>query len=175
MRRTHLPRPATEEDLDKVVEIETKSIKPPWKKEEFFAELGKSHSHFWVLTDEKTDQEVIGYLVFHFPAEQAHLITYAIDPSFRRMGWGKVLLRQMISFVMRKGGASIILEVRKGNTSAVQLYQSLGFVVIRTLPRFYPDGEDGFVMLYNTEQKKLMGDPDQDFDSDDGDGKKNLI
>lgn len=173
MRQTHIPRPATDDDLEKVTQIEAKSIVPPWKKEEFAAELGKPHAHFWVLTDEETDQNIIGYIVFHFPAEQAHLITYAIDPDFRRKGWGKILLRQMISFVMRKGGESLILEVRKGNTAAVQLYQGLGFVVIRTLPKFYPDGEDAFVMLYKTEQKRLMGDPD--FDSDDGDGKTNFI
>jgi len=173
MRLTHIPRPATEDDLEKVAEIEAKSILPPWKTEAFAAELKKSHSHFWVLTDEETDQNIIGYLVFHFPAEQAHLLTYAIDPHHRRQGWGKILLRQMISFVIRNGGQSLILEVRKGNTAAVQLYQSLGFVVIRTLPRFYPDGEDGFVMLYSTEQKKLTGDPD--FDSDDGNGTKNFI
>src|SRR5690606_35979913 len=115
-------------------------------------------------TDNETDEKVLAYCVFSFPAEQAHLVTFAIAPDARRKGMATYLLRQLIAFVMRKKGESVILEVRKGNEAAVNLYQKLGFLVIRTLPRFYPDGEDAFVMIYKTEQNKLNGDPDVDFD-----------
>jgi ribosomal-protein-alanine N-acetyltransferase len=168
------PRPATEADLPQVAQIEGQSIRPPWAVDAFRAELDKPHSKFWVVTDNETDEKVYAYAVFSYPAEQAHIVTFAVHPDFRRRGMAIYLLRQIISFVMREGGESVILEVRKGNGAAVALYQKLGFMVIRTLPAYYPDKEDGFVMIYKTEREKLSGDPDVDFDLEPSDGKKNF-
>ncbi len=170
------PRPATEEDLDQVVAIERASIVPPWTRAAFAAELTKPSGKFWVLTDDETDKKVMAYAVFSFPAEQAHLVTFAVHPEERRKGLGLYLLRRLIQYVMRKQGDSIVLEVRKSNTAAVQLYQGLGFIVIHTIPKFYPDGEDAFSMIYKTERDRLTGDVEVDFDSDsdnnDGGGKQ---
>jgi ribosomal-protein-alanine N-acetyltransferase len=163
------PRPATEEDLDQVTEIERRSIVPPWTRAAFAAELGKTSGRFWVLTDDATDQTVVSYAVFSFPAAQAHLVTFAVHPDFRRRGIGEYMLRRLIHYVMRKGGDSIVLEVRKGNAPAVQLYQAMGFVVIHTIPKFYPDGEDAYSMIYKTERNRLTGDAEVDFDNDSDD------
>lgn len=173
-RSPYSPRPATEDDLAQVAAIEAMAIRPPWSAEAFRQELAKPHSHFWVLTDNETDENVVAYGVFSFPAEQAHLVTFAVHPAHQRQGLALFLLRQIIGFVMRKKGESVILEVRKGNQAAVSLYQKAGFLVIRTLPRFYPDGEDAFVMIYKTEQNKITGDPETDFDIEHEDGKKSF-
>lgn len=168
------PRPASEDDLTQVERIEKGSIVPPWSKDAFAAELGKPHSYFWVVTDNETDERVLAYAVFSFPAEQAHLQTFAVHPDSRRSGIATYLLRQIISFVMRKKGDSMILEVRKGNMAAINFYQKLGFLVIRTLPRFYPDGEDAFVMIFKTERERIPSDAERDFDLEENDGKKNF-
>lgn len=169
------PRPAARADLEQVAAIETASIRPHWSLASFSGELEKPHSHFWVVSDDETDEKIAAYAVFHFPAEQAHLVTFAVHPDFRRQGLALYFLRQILGFVMRNKGDSVILEVRKGNRPAVELYQKAGFVVIRTLSRFYPDGEDAYVMIFMTERNKLTGDPDVDFETDlPGDGKQNL-
>jgi len=172
------PRPASVDDLDQVAEIEKRSIVPPWTRAAFAAELDKKHGKFWVLTDDDTDDTVVAYAVFSFPAEQAHLVTFAVHPDFRRQGLGLYLLRRLIHYVLRKGGESVVLEVRKGNATAVGLYQSLGFVVLHTIPKFYPDGEDAYSMLYKADRNRLTGDAEVDFDTDNGDtppgGKQNL-
>lgn len=159
-------RPASEDDLDQVAAIEALSIRPPWSRAAFAAEIGKPTGRFWVLTDDETDAIVTAYAVFSFPADQAHLVTFAVHPDFRRKGLGVYLIRRLIHYVMRRGGNSVVLEVRKNNAAAVQLYQSLGFVVIHTVPRFYPDGEDAYSMIYKTERDRLTGDADVDFDTD---------
>ncbi len=160
------PRPATEDDLDQVVDIEQKSIKPPWARAAFAAELDKKSSRFWVLTDDETDKKVMAYAVFSFPAEQAHLLTFAVHPEYRRAGLGAHLLRRLIHYVMRKNGESIVLEVRKGNTPAVHLYQAMGFMVIHSTPGFYPDGEDAFRMIFKATRDLLAEEAEMDFDSD---------
>jgi [ribosomal protein S18]-alanine N-acetyltransferase len=160
------PRPATEDDLDQVAEIEKLSIAPPWTRAAFAAELDKKTGRFWVLTEDDHDDRVLAYAVFSFPAEQAHLVTFAVHPDFRKMGLGSYMLRRLIQYVLRRGGESIVLEVRKSNQAAVHLYQSLGFVVVHTISRFYPDGEDGFSMIFRMQTSVLTGDPEVDFDSD---------
>lgn len=161
-------RPACDDDIEPVAQIEAKTIRPPWSKESFHAELNKKGAHFWVVTDDETDTQVMAYAVFSFPSEQAHLQTFAVDPKLQRRGLATYLLRQMINFVIRHQGESIVLEVRKGNLPALKLYQSLGFIVIHSIKNFYPDGEDAYSMIYKTERNKLTGDPDVDFDSDHG-------
>lgn len=168
-------RPATEEDLSQVAQIEVAAIRPPWSREAFAAEIGKAHHHFWVITDDETDCQVLAYAVFSFPAEQAHIQTIAVRPESLRQGIGRHLLRQIIAFVMRKKGESVILELRQSNQAALKLYQSLGFVVIRSLPKLYPDGEDAFVMVYKTDPRRISDEQEADFEAEDGhDGKQNL-
>ena len=58
------------DDLEQVVDIEQRSIQPPWTRAAFAAELDKPSSRFWVLTDDETDKLVVAYAVFSFPAEQ---------------------------------------------------------------------------------------------------------
>lgn len=166
-------RPASEDDLEQVALLESRSLRPPWSIDAFRAELDKPHHNFWVVTDDETDSKVYAYAVFSFPAEQAHLQTFAVQPNMKRKGMGTYLLRQIINFVMRKKGESIVLEVRKGNSPAISLYQKLGFTVIHSMKGFYPDGEDGYSMIYKTERNRLTGDPDVDFDEEDH-GQKNL-
>jgi len=158
-------RPAAEEDLFQIVDIEARSNRPPWSIEAFRAELVKPHAHFWAVTDNETDSQVLAYAVFALPAEQAHIQTVAVHPDHRRQKMGAHLIRQVIAFAMRQEADSLILEVRKGNEAAVHLYQSVGFDVIRTIDKFYPDGEAAYVMVYKTEREKLTG-GEEDFESD---------
>lgn len=165
--RDYSPRPAVEEDIPQIVEIERESMRPPWSAEAFRAEFGKRTTRFWVVTDNETDEKVLAYIVFSLPAEQAHIQTFAVRPDMRGKGIAKYLLRQVIAFAMREEAESIVLEVRKSNQAAVQLYQSMGFIVIHTMPRFYPDGEDGYSMIFQVERTKLS--PEElDFEEDDG-------
>lgn len=159
------PRPASIDDLDQAVEIDKNSNNPPWTREAFRAELDKTSSRFWVITDDETDAKVMAFAVFSFPSEQAHLHTFAVHPEYRRAGLGNYLMRRMIHYVMRRNGQSIVLEVRKSNSPAIQLYQNLGFTVIHTMPRFYPDGEDAYSMIFKVDRSQLIA-AEVDFDAD---------
>jgi len=159
------PRPACEEDLDQVVAIEKYSNSPPWSKAAFAAEFQKTGSNFWVLTDDETDNIVYAYVVFSFPSEQAHIQSVAVKKEFRRQGYAVLLLRAVINYVLRKGGDSIVLEVRKNNIAALALYQQLGFVVIHTIRAFYKDGEDAYSLIFRFNRSKA-GPIDNDEDTE---------
>lgn len=168
------PRPACQDDLEQVVKIESYSNKPAWTNSAFAAELEKKGSFFWVLTDDETDEKIFGYLVFSFLGEQAHIQTLAVERESRRKGFGVRMLRFMINFILRKGGDSIYLEVRKSNTAAIALYQQLGFVILRTVKGLYGDGEDAFAMLYRCSPTPLKREEDDLMNESDAKPQTNL-
>lgn len=164
MQKGITPRPASEDDLKKVAAIEKYSNRPAWSVESFRAELNKKKSHFWVLTDDETDEEILGFVVFSFPAEQAHIQTLAVARAARRQGLASELIRAVIRYVMRHKGETVALEVRKSNQPAISLYQGLGFVVVHTVKGLYPDGEDGYSLVYRCEREVIEAEESDEMD-----------
>jgi ribosomal-protein-alanine N-acetyltransferase len=172
MQPVYTPRPATIDDITSVAKIESYSNIPPWSEQSFRNEFQKKGSNFWVLTDDESDTIIYGYVVFSFLENQAHIQTLAVDRKFRRRGYASSLVRFAINFVLRQGGKSVYLEVRKSNISALALYQQLGFVVVRTIKGMYSDGEDAYAMLFKVkaeaDQSKMSFDSDPSDEAEDG-------
>jgi ribosomal-protein-alanine N-acetyltransferase len=140
-------RPAAVDDLDRVLEIE--AVAQPqgaWTRDHFVGEFEKPYSRFLVLTDDETDTQVAGYLVYWVMFEEASLQTIAVDVAARGMGYAKLMLRSLISDAVRAGAQRVNLEVRKSNVPAIQLYQGLGFTVSQIRKSFYSNGEDAYQM-----------------------------
>lgn len=175
-------RPASRDDLPLVAEIEKTANTPPWSEAAFTAELEKKHAHFWVVTDNETDSILYAYIVFSFPGDFAHIQTLGVHSEHRRKKIGEYLLRQVIRFLLKKGAEKVVLELRKSNTSALKLYQSLGFIIVHTAKSAYPDGEDGYSMSCQLQSEEMLkafhSDPDaaeEEFEADDDvRSKKNL-
>ena len=70
------------------------------------------------------------------------IVTLAVDPVWRRQGLGERLMQEC---EMRLDFSRIRLQVRRGNSAAIQLYRKRGYVIIGDLPVYYGD-EDGFLM-----------------------------
>lgn len=76
----------------------------------------------------------------HLPAE---IITLGIATAHQRKGLGRCLLAYAESKIT---GGRVQLSVRVSNYSAITLYENTGYTTIRRRPRYYNDGEDGFIM-----------------------------
>lgn len=147
-------RPATDEDLLKIVAIEQKFYPMPWTEAQFASELEKSFSSFLVMTDDETDEVVAGYCVFWGMDESIELLNITVDEGFRGRGFAKRFLQVLIADGIKSSKKEVFLEVRKSNTSAIQLYQKTGFEITKVRPRFYSNGEDAYQMKLNLEQTK---------------------
>src|SRR4051812_15484950 len=53
-------RPATEDDLARMLAIETRVHPAPWSLENFRAELTKPFARLLVMTDDETDEQIAG-------------------------------------------------------------------------------------------------------------------
>jgi ribosomal-protein-alanine N-acetyltransferase len=139
-------RPISSEELSQVLEIERRVHVAPWGGEHFSAELEKAYSHVWVLTDDETDSKILGYAVFWALFDDVQLLNIAVDLPYRGLGYAKKMIQKLVAFGIQAGFKRILLDVRKGNHPAIQLYQSAGFTVGQIRKGFYSDGEDAYQM-----------------------------
>ena len=139
-------RPATPDDLQQVFEIERRVHVAPWSLENFEAELKKPYAHFLVMTDDETDSTVTGYIVFWLMFNECQILNVAVDLPFRGLGLAKQMIRQTVGMALKKDIKKVLLEVRKSNLAAIQLYQRMHFVIIHVRKGFYSDGEDAYQM-----------------------------
>jgi len=139
MRRDH---------LEQVMEIERKSFSTSWRRDMFIYELTSPISYNFVATRVRDKEElVLGYIIFWMVSEEVHILNLAIDPPFRRLGIAHSLLLFSLDFSYKKGGRVYILEVRKKNRAAINLYKKLGFVPWWIRKKYYADtGDDAIVM-----------------------------
>jgi ribosomal-protein-alanine N-acetyltransferase len=135
-------RPASPDDLNRVLAVEKKVHAAPWTLEHFVQELETRHSQFWVLTDDETDEKIMGYIVFWVLENQAQILNVAVDFEYRGLGLGERLVREAVNKSMRLGLKKVTLEVRSSNTGAQGLYDKVGFHTTHIRKGFYSDGQD---------------------------------
>ena len=79
-------------------------------------------------------------------ARKGHIISVAVMPDFRNLGIGHSLVEQALSALSARYADECYLEVRINNAQAINLYKKMGFEITRTIPRYYFDGFDAYVM-----------------------------
>ncbi|MCM2278198.1 MAG: ribosomal protein S18-alanine N-acetyltransferase [Oligoflexia bacterium] len=146
MESTFSLRPAVEDDLSKVIEIENQVHVAPWTLDHFKSELEKPYSQVLVMTDDDTDSIVAGYIVFWVMGEEAHILNVAVGLPHRSKGMARQMIQRAVSTALGKGCKKVILEVRKSNMAAIQLYQSANFTIVHVRKGAYSNGEDAYEM-----------------------------
>lgn len=133
-----------EDDIEQVLEIEKVSFPTPWHRKIFELEYKKPRTLQLVS---KTGDRITGYIISWMMYDEIHILNVAVHPEFRRMGIAKRLISEVIDHFYPKGARSIILEVRINNKAAQNLYEKLGFKILRIRKKYYTDtGEDAIVM-----------------------------
>ena len=132
-------------DLDDVERIAAEGFRPPWTRAHFVEELGRAVSRCRVARAEPGGP-AIGYAISWIVAGEQTLLSIAVDPAHRRAGLGHALLDDLLDEGRRRGATECFLEVRPSNEAAVALYRAHGFDVFDVRPRYYDDGEDGWIM-----------------------------
>lgn len=132
-------------DLDAIMQIETVNFPFPWTAGNFKDSI---HSGYTCLVLEM-DKSMIGYAVLMMVLDEAHLLNISVAPSHKGQGLGRYLLNHMMDVGREKGGLNMFLEVRPSNTSAITLYESIGFNEMGVRPGYYPahDGREDAVLM----------------------------
>ncbi len=122
------------QDLDRVVENETRSYAFPWTRG-VFSDCLKSRHECWVAVREN---DLIGHGVLSIGANEAHLLNVCVRRDQQGNGLGRQIVVHMIDRAEQRGATVVYLEVRPSNRVAGALYASLGFHEIGLRKDYYP-------------------------------------
>lgn len=146
-------RPMTLDDVEQAHAIDVMSFSLPWSARSFRFELTENtNAVLWVaeLTEGSWPHRLAGFIVVWIVVDEAHIGTIAVHPDFRRQGIGQRLLVRALEDAVEKGARTALLEVRRSNMGAQELYRRFGFEVVGVRPRYYRDnGEDALLMNLN--------------------------
>ena len=132
------------DDLDAVAELEQLSFSIPWSYENL--EQGLSNGLDQYLVWEENGMAA-GYINFRILAGEGEIERVAVHPLLRGRGFGRKLMEAMVEYASGQGVRDITLDVRVNNQTAINLYESCGFVkeAVRKGYYRYPS-EDAIIM-----------------------------
>jgi len=104
------------------------------------------HRGAFTLVAMDSDQgKPAGFIAVH-AGPAGHVITIDVIASARRSGVGSLLLQAAEERLRAGGSRAVGLETAVDNLAALSFYKRHGYSVIRTWPRYYPNGVDALVM-----------------------------
>ncbi|MDI9619748.1 MAG: ribosomal protein S18-alanine N-acetyltransferase [Candidatus Nezhaarchaeota archaeon] len=131
-------------DLEQIVEVESSSFERPYPPALILSMLYLHGDMFYVATG---DHEVLGYVVGAREGRYGHVLSIAVKPKWRRKGIGVALMKRLLEEFKSSLLEGARLEVAVSNYAAIALYESLGFKKLGVKKRYYPWGEDAYVMF----------------------------
>ncbi|MDW8236957.1 MAG: ribosomal protein S18-alanine N-acetyltransferase [Aquificaceae bacterium] len=131
------------EDIEKVYTINLNCFgKDAWDKRAFEREFKVPNSRRWVL---EIQDQVIGYCIIWIVADEAQIMSIAIDKAHQGKGLGKFLLASVLEKIFDEVKI-VTLDVKSSNFKAIRLYQSFGFEMVSYRSRYYQSGKDAIQM-----------------------------
>ena len=125
------------DDLDAIMRIEPTIYSHPWTRGNFSDSLNSGYSA-WVLYNSNNQDDIIGYSLMMMVIDEAHLLNISVAKPSQNRGFGKLLLNHMMSKARAYGATNMFLEVRLSNTSAISLYEAIGFNEMAIRRAYYP-------------------------------------
>jgi ribosomal-protein-alanine N-acetyltransferase len=96
-----------------------------------------------------------GFVLSRLAADEAEILTIAVDAAHQGRGVGRALLSENLRQVANAGAKAMFLEVAKDNAPALALYDRFGFVKVGERAGYYrrADGTRATAVV----MRKLLG------------------
>jgi ribosomal-protein-alanine N-acetyltransferase len=137
---TAVVEPASLRDAARLAQLHGASFHRGWGEGEFEAMLAERNTLVHRL---RLGRKVIGFAVSRIAADEAEILSVAIDAGQRGRGLSRNLLLTHLGHLAGHGVRTIFLEVEENNAPARRLYERAGFSVVGRRERYYrqPGGE----------------------------------
>ncbi len=120
--------------VEAIAELEKVCFSDPWPAAAILPELTNQLSLWLVAMD---DDRLAGYVGSQSVMGWADMMNLAVAPAYRRQGLGERLVLTLIEQLGAQQVTCLTLEVRASNTSAIALYEKLGFAEVGRRPNYY--------------------------------------
>jgi ribosomal-protein-alanine N-acetyltransferase len=137
-------RKMAEADLEKALKIEQACFSDPWSENAFRSDLNNELASLIVAEFEKT---IVGFSNLYIVAGEIQIGNFAVAAGFRNRGVGKKLMERIFETARENNCGQLLLEVRKSNKPAVDLYKSYGFVETGTRKDYYNNPKESAILM----------------------------
>jgi ribosomal-protein-alanine N-acetyltransferase len=83
-------------------------------------------------------KKLAGFILSRIAADEAEILSVAVDPSFQGRGLARRLLNMHLGRLAGRGVRTVFLEVGEANDPAARLYARAGFHEVSRRPNYYP-------------------------------------
>ena len=130
---------ASSKDLDRLYEIEKECFSEEAFTKEQLSQLLDDYNTVSLIArvQDKIAGFVIGMIHIERSTLRGHILTIDVGSAYRRKGIGTLLMDEIESIFRQKGVKASFLEVREDNTSAINLYLKLGYMIMGKLDNYY--------------------------------------
>jgi ribosomal-protein-alanine N-acetyltransferase len=132
--------PASPHDAPKLAQLHGASFHRGWGEGEFEQMLAERNTLVHRL---RQGRKTIGFAVSRMAADEAEILSIAVDARHRGRGLSRNLLLTHLGHLAGRGVRTVFLEVEENNHPARRLYDRAGFSVAGRRERYYkqPGGE----------------------------------
>lgn len=137
---TPVVEPAAQRDAPRLAQLHAASFHRGWGEGEFESMIAEPNTLVQRL---RQGRKIIGFAVSRIGADEAEILSIAIDADQRGRGLSRNLLLTHLGHLAGRGVRRIFLEVEENNAPARRLYERAGFAVVGRRERYYrqPSGE----------------------------------
>lgn len=121
--------------LPQVLEIENRAYPFPWS-EGIFKDCLKVGYSSWVVGNPQN--EILSYALMSMAVGEAHILNLCVAPEYQGQGLARFMMDHLLQLVRAAHMTQVLLEVRKSNKAAIQLYESYRFERLGLRKGYYP-------------------------------------
>ena len=125
---------ATPADAPRLAELHGASFHRGWGEGEFESMIRERNTLVHRL---RLGRKTIGFAVSRMGADEAEILSIAIDADERGRGLSRKLLLTHLGHLAGRGIRTVFLEVEENNVPARRLYERTGFAVVGRRERYY--------------------------------------
>jgi [ribosomal protein S18]-alanine N-acetyltransferase len=129
-----LVEPATLRDAQRLAQLHAASFHRGWGESEFESMIAERNTLVHRL---RLGRKIVGFVVSRIGADEAEILSIAIDADKRGRGLSRNLLLTHLGHLAGRGVRRIFLEVEENNAPALRLYEGCGFAVVGRRERYY--------------------------------------
>jgi ribosomal-protein-alanine N-acetyltransferase len=126
--------PATLRDAPRLAQLHGASFHHGWGEGEFESMI---REHNTLVHRLRLGRKTIGFAVSRIGADEAEILSIAIDADERGRGLSRDLLLTHLGHLAGKGVRTVFLEVEENNAPARRLYERTGFAIVGRRERYY--------------------------------------
>jgi len=132
--------PAETRDAEALATLHAQGFHRGWPREDFASYIAGHDTPVYVACDAK--RKIAGFAMLRIAADEAELITIAVDNRWRKKGVGRALMRALFEDLITTPARKLFLEVAADNPAALRLSAANGFTKVSERQGYYsrPDG-----------------------------------